>query len=85
VSRIETGQVIAKGRRIGDGARWVPTTAVSCDFNASISAASSMVPNSSGRLLTMPLSWLASSGVSWPSATLLREISEDVGAILSRL
>src|SRR3954469_22591926 len=31
-----------------------------------------MVPNSSARLLTMPLSWLASSGVSWPSATLLR-------------
>ena len=26
----------------------------------------------SARLLTMPLSWLASSGVSWPSATLLR-------------
>ena len=47
-------------------------TAASCALRASISPASSMVPNSSARLLTMPLSWLASSGVSWPSATLLR-------------
>ena len=63
---------IAKGRRIGDGGRGRPITAASCCFSASISAASSMVPNSSARLLTMPLTWLASSGVSRPSATLVR-------------
>ena len=38
-ARFPVRQVIANGRRIGDGARWAPTTAASCDFNASISAA----------------------------------------------
>src|SRR5215208_541033 len=47
------------GTAVGGGGR--PTTAASCAFRASTSPASSMVPNSSARLLTMPLTWLASS------------------------
>src|SRR4051794_39904937 len=77
---------IANERRIGDGGRGAPRMAASCAFRASISAASSMVPNSSARLATMPLSWLASSGVSWPSATLLRRspsASAQSSAVLS--
>ena len=44
-----------------------------------------MVPNSSARLLTMPLTWLASSGVSRPCCDAGEEIAEHVGTILSRL
>ena len=34
----ERGQVIANGRRIGDGGRGAPKTAASCAFRVSISA-----------------------------------------------
>ena len=46
-------QVIANGRRIGDGGRGTPTTAASCAFRASISVANSTDGNSSARLATI--------------------------------
>src|SRR5215207_2241479 len=46
-------QVIANGRRIGDGGRGAPITEASCAFRASISLASSTEANSSARLATM--------------------------------
>ena len=48
----QASQVIANGRRIGDGGER-STTPASCAFRASISAASSIDGNSSARLATM--------------------------------
>src|SRR4051812_15518496 len=42
----ENGQVIANGRRIGDGGRGAPTMAASCAFKASIPSASSIADRS---------------------------------------
>ena len=62
-------QVIANGRRIGDGGRGAPTTAASCALRASISARQLDRRESSARLATMAEMVWASSGVSRPAPT----------------
>ena len=62
-------QVIANGRRIGVDGGGRPTSTASCALRASISVASSMVPNSSARLPTMAEMVWACSGVSLPTPT----------------
>jgi hypothetical protein len=68
IRRAGRRQAIASGRRIGDDVAGAYDNG-ELRFQGLISAASSMVPNSSARLLTMAEMVCASSGVSRPAPT----------------